>query len=763
MRNTSTVARISGLSFSGVSGPAVSLFGSNAYFDWKEVDNDNTGVDYSGSYFAYTGNGFPFVRPPGSSYMAINCINTSSRLIAGCSESFTVTPGRAGLQNLHVWVHAEGVNGRLTVSTPTQSQSADLASALAPSQEERVFTISISPLEHTPRILSLSAPSLFRMRQKQPCCRLQVLRLEELQRAMSQTLYWPRPATLERHRTLMACAHVKLTQQPGFQHRYSLTRLALPRAYKVRSVGLAVGALHLPLGYVSNERIILPNKGCSDQAWISIIADGAKNTMGMRAMPSDYPGGPRSPAVLNWSGVETVVSNDAGNPSPAARAAHHYAFIGVEITSMKSTYVVSYLLVSFNAGAAPTPASISHDIIFQGCYIHRHSSQENSLNGVEFNVDRGGIYDSYIAGFQGNTNSFGNENHAVYFDSTNGPLTFRNNYLSAATECVITGGVPASPFVVTKDIEFDGNFFDKPVALNSQPYPPYDVKNSLEFKQGQFVSITNNVFEHGFAGYGQVGQAIFVRNTTFGGLQRRTTSNYLISNNIIRHHTVGFQLEAYDYFGLGGGNVYAAKVPQHFVPRQYDIKITNNLMEDFSSTKWGAQGRGQGATGSDFFIFNSLPVNLTIDHNTGSFDAATDNAAGYQDGDHSILVQALGTLSKTEGLALTGCQGGYNNAPDEAVVSFVFSSNLLGGGIHGDCYYGTYLLPSAATYSANVFFDVPGYIGNTFISRPLEGLAYTSEIAMPTTGLQGVNPATLPNDCVVMTGNRRDVGCINGQ
>ena len=732
IRNVSTTQKISGLSFTGVAGPAFSQFGSNAYFDWDSADNDNTGVDYSGSYFYFTGNGMPFVRPHGSSYMVINCADSASALIANCSERFTVTPNRSGPQNLYVWTRAEGANARLTVSTGSLTQTYDFPVRSSATADEMLFTVTIAPSDTaTPYTVALSALSV---QTGAPAGFLSITSValgganagNVSDATLATTGYVGTPSHTYGVRTHQADPSVRIPA-PILSRVLSLTE-SLQGAINTASCGTD---LHLPTGYVSNERIVLPNKGCTDAAWVRIIADGARNIFGQRAQPADYPGGPQSPAILNWSGPETVISNDATNGDRAARAAHHYAFVGVEITSTKATYTVNYALVSFNAGPSPTMASISHDIIFQNCYIHRHSSQENSLNGIEFNVDRGAIYDSYIAGFQDNTHSFVNENHAVYWDSSNGPMTYRNNYLSAATECVITGGAPASPFVVTKDIEFDGNFFDKPSSYNTQLYPPYDVKNSLEFKQGQFVSVTNNVFEHGFSGYGQIGQAVFIRSYAFGGVQRRTTSNYLISNNIVRHHSTGFQVEAFDYYGLGGGT-NSAKVPMHFTPRQYDILIANNSMEDFSFVKWGALGRNQGPTGSNLFFLSSLPVNLTLDHNTGLFDTATDNTAGYQDNDHSIIIPNLALLSKADTLStFNAAYLSMNTAPDEATTSFVLTNNILSGGIHGDNYYGTYLLPSAATYNNNSLFNVPGYIANTFASKPLTNTSYTTSTTTP--------------------------------
>ena len=763
IRNRATSPKISDLSYTGVTGPAFSQFASNAFFDWDKEDNDNSEIDYSGPYFYFTGNGYPFVRPHGSSYMVINCANPGATLIANCSESFTVTPAHSGPQNLYVWTHADGTNVRLTVSAGSNVQIFDLPSHAQTTMDEAVITVPLSPTDtSTIYTVRLSAVSL----QSGTTQALLSFTSAALGGATAGNISDAVLATPGYIGTPSHTYGVRIHQADPFMRIPAaiISRTLSPTESLQTAINAALCGtdLHLPLGYVSNERITLIEKGCTDARWIRIIADGAPATFGRRADPSDYPGGPNSPALLNWSGPEDIISNDAMNPDRAARAAHHYAFVGLEITSIKTTYSVNYRLISFNAGSGPTMASISHDIIFQNCYVHRHSSQENSLNGIEFNVDRGAIYDSYIAGFQGNTNSFANENHAIYLDSTNGPLTFRNNYLSAATECVITGGVPASPFVITKDIEFDGNFFDKPSSYNTQPYQPYDVKNSLEFKEGQFVTVSNNVFEHGFAGYGQVGQAVFIRSYAFGGVQRRTTSNYAIINNIIRHHTVGIMVEAIDYYGLGGSTgSYAAKTPLHFTPRQYDILVSNNVMEDLSALKWGSVGRGQ-SSGANLLYLSGLPVNLTIDHNTGLFDSTNDNNAGYQDADHSILVPALSVLSASETRAL-GYAPTFNTAPDEAIASFVMSNNLLGGGIHGDCYFGTYLLPSGANYSNNLFFNVPGYIGQTFSSHPIAGLSYTSSVTAPLVPGMGVDYSALPNDCAVMTGGRKESVCTSGQ
>jgi len=766
LRKTAATQRISDMSFTGVTGFQFSRFASNAFFDFSVADNDLSGVDYSSSYFLQLG--YCCQRPHGSSYPIANCA-PGGTLIPNCTQSFTVATGSTVPQNLNVWTHADSLNAQVTVTDGTITSTYTTPAAASPVVDERVLTIPLTPASsstvYTVKLTALSTqPTATKGEIGIMAAALGGSTPGNVADAVLAT-----PGQIDAGITTLGVRVHQADPSVRIPAATVSTTLTLGADLQTAINSAACGTdIHLPLGYVSqrSSTIILPNKGCTDSAWIRIIADGAHNVFGQRAIPADYPGGAGSPAMLAISNALPVVSNDMNNSNPALRAAHHYALVGVEITTAGETGTLNYNLVRFSnggyVGSNPTLASISHDIIIQGIYLHRHSTLTNSLNGMEFNVDRGAIYDSYIAGFQ---NDFMSESHAFYLDSANGPLTFRNNYLSATTECVIFGGVIAAPYVVTKDIEFDGNFFDKPASLNTQPYPPFDVKNLLEFKEGQYVSVTNNVFEHSFSGYGQPGQSVFIRSVNFGTTQKRSTSNYLVQNNIFRHDNIGVQIEAFDGYAMGRTNngVEPTKIPKHYVSISHDILIRNNSFEDLSVVKWGALNRGFGPVGSDLFYISSLPFNLTIDHNTGSFDSATDNAAGYQDNDHSFFISNLSMLNAADTLAM-GYTATLSTAPDGAASTFVFTNNILNGGIHGDSNYGTLLFPSAATYTNNSFFNVPGYINNTFTSKPIgTTTTSTTSTTMPVVVNQGVNPATLPNDCTVITGNRSDVSCTPGQ
>src|SRR2546426_839319 len=109
--------------------------------------------------------------------------------------------------------------------------------------------------------------------------------------------------------------------------------------------------------------------------------------------------------------------------------------------------------------------------------------------GIAMNSASTAVIDSYISDFKDTKDS-------LAIASWNGPGPFKivNNYLEAAGENVMFGGLdPAIPNLVPADIEIRGNHFFKPTAWRGVWAA---VKNLFELKNARRVLIEGNIFEN---------------------------------------------------------------------------------------------------------------------------------------------------------------------------------------------------------------------------------------------------------------------------
>ena len=722
----------------------------------------------------------------GSSSIALQCTTLSNGLIPGCGQSVTVTPTKTGPQNIYIWTHNVGINGKISISQGGTVSNFNLPVLSVSATDEEQVTISISPTApNTPYTISLVAESL------QPGSGVGTISITSVavggltagnvsDSLLSTTGYIGTPSH--------SYGALVTQQDPPIRIPPATTSVTLcvqgkPSGCDKRTLQQAVNFypggtdIHLPLGFTSPQ-ITLPSR--ADNGWVRVIADGVRkdgsslSTFGVRANPVDYPspGTLSSPAYIYSSTDDAAIKNDFTNATLSARAAHHYAFIGMEISS-DGTVGTNYQLINLgpsgqnDSGQFGGPGNITsmpHDIIFQGMYIHRNQALvPNQANGMIVDAGAVGVYDSYISDIV--APGQGMENHAILFNTNPGPFTAKNNYFEAMSEDALMGGTMPQLLMVTQNEEWIGNCFDKNPAWNAQPYPAgIDPKNDLEFKEGQHVTVSGNVFIHDYAGSQQVGQMVFIRSTGFGGSVNRTTSNFLVQNNIGRHVGTGFQIEDHDTYGLGGGG-YDARIPRHYVPEQYDILINNNIIEEISFTDY-VKGRGVTSSVGCLTLFG-LPTNFTFSNNTCQFSADDNSTDHYAD--FAVRVLNYSTLDSTQqSLHPTNCNDSMNSARTESLASWVFANNILSGEIGGDCSDGAvFFPPTMQQFTNNSFFNIDSVnLGPAAgYSPPFGGTGNTntSSAVVPQVSGQGVDVSKLPTDCYVITGNRKDLPCVTGQ
>jgi hypothetical protein len=122
----------------------------------------------------------------------------------------------------------------------------------------------------------------------------------------------------------------------------------------------------------------------------------------------------------------------------------------------------------------------------------------------------------------------------------------------------------------------------------------WTVKNLLELKNAQRVTIDGNLFEHNWLA-GQTGYAILLKSWNQDGTAPwSVVRDVTFTRNVVRHVASGINL-------LGYGNGYPTQ-------QMRNVTIANNLFYDVDGSRWGGDGH--------FLIFGNTPANVTVDHNT---------------------------------------------------------------------------------------------------------------------------------------------------
>src|SRR5437867_590289 len=231
------------------------------------------------------------------------------------------------------------------------------------------------------------------------------------------------------------------------------------------------------------------------------------------------------------------------NTLPALSAdfgAHHYRFVGIEITTTWSSRegTLSNLILfgyDVDGNSAASLADLPHDITFDRCYIHG-TPTGHVLRGLAANSASTAVVDSYVADFHAE----GNDSQAIAVWNGAGPFKIVNNYLEAAAENLLFGGAsPSITNLVPSDIEVRHNYFSKPLSwkLDDPSYAgiPWVVKNLAELKNAQRVLLDGNVFEHVWPA-AQIGFAILftVRNDDVIA-PWSVVQDVTFTHNILRH------------------------------------------------------------------------------------------------------------------------------------------------------------------------------------------------------------------------------------
>ncbi|MEQ1727930.1 MAG: carbohydrate-binding protein [Vicinamibacterales bacterium] len=330
----------------------------------------------------------------------------------------------------------------------------------------------------------------------------------------------------------------------------------------------------LQAGGVYTGGLVLPERSGTDFITIrSAAADSVLPPAGTRITPG-------------FAGqLPKIVGGIAGVPAiMTALGAHHWRLQFLELVD---TWPYGDILALGDGSSAQTSLStIAHDLVVDRVYIHGVPGQEQK-RGIALNSASTTIRDSYISDIR-LTNG---DAQAIAGWNGPGPYTITNNYLEATGENFLLGGSDPSIYgMVPSDVTFTRNTVAKQPSWRGQGYA---VKNLIEFKNAQRVTIDGNVLEYNWSG-GQSGHAIVLtpRNQD-GGAPWSIVQGITITNNVIRHVSGVLNVLGTDY-----------RFPSQPLS---DVVFRNNLVVDLSGANWGGAGQ---------LLLTSGGRNLTLDHNT---------------------------------------------------------------------------------------------------------------------------------------------------
>lgn len=285
--------------------------------------------------------------------------------------------------------------------------------------------------------------------------------------------------------------------------------------------------------YVGNFR--LPKK--SGDSWIVI------RTSDLNGIPEE---GRRVNPEEHSASMPKIISPNTMPAVSTESGAHHYRFVGIEITTHHSNTEFTHTnVVALHApDNQDSMEKVPHHIIFDRAYIHG-TPTGNVRRGVAINGAHMAVINSYLSDFH----EIGADTQAILGWLGPGPYKISNNYLEAAGENIMFGGGdPKIRDLVPSDIEITGNHFFKPLSWKEDD-PSYagihwTVKNLFELKNARRVFVDSNLFENNWAD-AQIGTAILLKSANQdGGCEWCVTEHVTFSNNVVKNSGHGLTINA---------------------------------------------------------------------------------------------------------------------------------------------------------------------------------------------------------------------------
>jgi hypothetical protein len=209
--------------------------------------------------------------------------------------------------------------------------------------------------------------------------------------------------------------------------------------------------IELQAGATFVGNFILPRKPGTDWIYVRSSAHARLPRPGTRVSPSHARLMPRI---------------DSPNREPAIRtaaAAHHYRFVGIEVTARGTTkstgpYSDNNVVYLESEGGQTSLGQVPTDIIFERCYVHG-TPTGGVRRGIAMNGARMAVVDSYLADFH----EVGADSQAI--SGWNGPALQGRQQLPEGAGRTSCSGEPIHPYrISSSDIEIRGNHLFKPLS-----------------------------------------------------------------------------------------------------------------------------------------------------------------------------------------------------------------------------------------------------------------------------------------------------------
>jgi hypothetical protein len=459
---------------------------------------------------------------------------------------------------------------------------------------------------------------------------------------------------------------------------------ALQAAFDQAKAGDVI-ALESGATFVGNFTI--PKKAATPPGWIVVRPSSPDSELpppGTRMTPE------------RATRLPKIVSPNADPVLNAGAGAHHFRFVGVEVTITPESKTI-YDLIRLGASEQNSPEQVPHDLVFDRCYIHG-SPQSDVRRGIALNSASTAVIDSYIS----DIHEQGADSQAICGWNGPGPFKIVGNYLEGAGENVMFGGAdPNIPNLVPSDIEFRRNHCFKPLSWKKDHSTyrgkQWSVKNLFELKNARRVLVNGNVFENNWA-HAQDGFAILftVRNQE-GTAPWSVVEDINFSNNVVSHTAAGISILGRDY-----------NSPSEQTKR---IKISNNLFYDVGGKQWGHNGR---------FLQLTETIDVTVDHNTVFHTGTVITAHGKP---NAGFVFTNNLMAHNEYGVIGDDVGTGNPTLSRYFPGAVFKKNVIAGG------RGSY-------YPAENFFP-PTLEEAGLLDRPGSNFALSSTSAYRSAGTDG--------------------------
>jgi hypothetical protein len=215
---------------------------------------------------------------------------------------------------------------------------------------------------------------------------------------------------------------------------------------------------------VQTGNFTIKTRGCTSASPITVTTD--------RSLWLPPAGGRITPSYL--SNMAIIASNST---SPALSAvltagtpARGWVFQGI---AFRSSTGVTYNLVSLNEYSATSSSQLAREIIFNQCYFYQ--TLPNTENQYTQNMMRAdGIDITVKNSYFGDGMYLGVESHGIHLFTTPGPVTLENNYITASSIPIFSGGaVPTYPTYLESGATVRYNYTFRPEKWNGDPSQPY--------------------------------------------------------------------------------------------------------------------------------------------------------------------------------------------------------------------------------------------------------------------------------------------------